>query len=77
MPHNSVTPPPIEVLKMQLSFQLRSYLRQHTDLTARRIVLLLESILTHPDNLDPYQEVCGYHKMLLQWRAMACCASNS
>ncbi len=70
MPYPSVSHPPMEVLKLQLSFQLRSYLRHHRAVTAERIVLLIESILRHPDNHDPYQDICSYHKMLMQWRAI-------
>ncbi|WP_141215516.1 hypothetical protein [Hahella sp. CCB-MM4] len=77
MPHHSVPHHSIELLKLQLSFQLRSYLRHHSATTAQQIVLLIESILRHPDNQDPYQDVCSYHKLLMQWRAINLCYTGT
>jgi len=60
-----------KLIEMRLGFLIRSYLQTKKLDLAKAIVKQLEILLGHPDCIGYPNDRCGYHKMLIQWRAIA------
>jgi hypothetical protein len=62
---------PLALLREELRFGIRRYIRSQTPAVARQVVCTLEGLICHPDFHADLAERCICKRMLTSWRLLS------